>query len=55
LGPAADEATRRLHREVNITRVSPEVWDRGEDLFVKTLRSRPLVSIALNEVDLEAS
>jgi hypothetical protein len=55
LGLAADEATRRLHREVNITRVSPEVWDRGEDLFVKTLRSRPLVSIPLAEVDLEAS
>ena len=55
LGLVADEATRRLHREVNITRVSPEVWDRGEDLFVKTLRSRPLVSIALAEVDLEAS
>jgi DNA-binding Lrp family transcriptional regulator len=55
LGSAADEATRRLHREVNITRVLPEVWDRGEDLFVKTLRSRPLVSIALAEVDLEPS
>jgi hypothetical protein len=55
LGAAADEATRRLHREVNITRVSPEVWDRGEDLFVKTLRSRPLVPIALAEAELEAS
>jgi hypothetical protein len=55
LEATADEATRRLHREVNITRVSPTVWDLGEDLFVKTLRSRPLVSIALGGTELEAS
>src|SRR5689334_25018340 len=45
LGAASDEATRLLHREVNITRVTPAVWDLSEDLFVRTLKSRPLVPI----------
>jgi DNA-binding transcriptional ArsR family regulator len=40
-------AGRRLHREVNITRVAPGVWDAGDDPFVRTLKSRPLVPIAL--------
>ena len=48
LGVAGDEATRRLHREVNMTRVAPSVWDLDEDPFVRTLRSRPLVPIALD-------
>jgi hypothetical protein len=51
LGSAGEEATRRLHREVNITRVSPTAWDLGEDLFVRTLRSRPLVPIVLAEIE----
>jgi hypothetical protein len=50
LGVAGDEATRRLHREVNITRVTPAVWDQGEDLFVRRLKSRPLVPIVLDQV-----
>ena len=50
LGAVGDEATRRLHREVNITRVTPAVWDLGEDLFVRTLKARPLVPIALDPV-----
>jgi predicted nucleotidyltransferase len=50
LGAAGDEATRRLHREVNITRVTPAVWDLGEDLFVRTLKSRPLVPIPFDQV-----
>ena len=50
LAAAGDDATRRLHREVNITRVTPAVWDLGEDLFVRTLKARPLVPIALASV-----
>jgi hypothetical protein len=50
LAAAGDDATRRLHREVNITRVTPAVWDLGEDLFVRTLKGRPLVPIALASV-----
>jgi DNA-binding transcriptional ArsR family regulator len=44
-----ERAGRRLHREVNITRVSPKVWDAGDDPFVRTLKSRPLVPITLEE------
>jgi DNA-binding transcriptional ArsR family regulator len=42
-----ERAGRRLHREVNITRVSPEVWDAGDDPFVRTLKLRPLVPLML--------
>jgi Winged helix-turn-helix DNA-binding len=55
LGVAGDEATRRLHREVNITRVTPAVWDLGEDLFVRTLTSRPLVPIQIAQVKGDAA
>jgi hypothetical protein len=55
LGVAGDEATRRLHREVNITRVTPAVWDLAEDLFVRTLKSRPLVQIELAQVKGDAA
>jgi AraC-like DNA-binding protein len=47
LAAAEEEAGRRLHREVNITRISPAVWGAGEDPFVRTLTSRPLVPIAV--------
>ncbi len=47
LTEAGEEATRRLHREVTITRISPTTWDAGQDPFVTTLRSRPLVPIPL--------
>lgn len=40
-------AGRLLHREVNITRVAPDTWDAEEDLFVRTLRSRPLIPIEI--------
>jgi DNA-binding transcriptional ArsR family regulator len=50
---AAEVASRRLHREVNITRVAPAVWDASEDPFVKTLTSRPLVRIAVDGNDTE--
>jgi DNA-binding transcriptional ArsR family regulator len=52
LAAAEEEAARRLHREVNITRISPAVWGAGEDPFVRTLTSRPLVPITVgNEPD----
>jgi DNA-binding transcriptional ArsR family regulator len=41
----AEQAGRLLHREVNVTRISPTDWDAGEDPFVRTLRSRPLIPI----------
>jgi AraC-like DNA-binding protein len=44
---AGERASRLLHREVNITRIPPAVWDEGQDPFVKTLTSRPLVPIQL--------
>jgi DNA-binding transcriptional ArsR family regulator len=49
LAEAAEDATRRLHREVNISRISPAIWDAGEDPFVKTLTSRPLVPLAMTD------
>lgn len=51
LAEAADAAGRRLHREVNITRISPVVWDAGDDPFVKTLAARPLVRLDVARVD----
>lgn len=47
LADASLLAGRRLHREVNITRIAPAVWDAGEDPFVRTLTSRPLVRLDL--------
>jgi hypothetical protein len=51
LAAASEEASRRLHREVNITRISPAVWDAGRDPFVKTLTTRPLTPILLGRND----
>ena len=45
LAEASLVAGRRLHREVNITRIAPAVWDAGDDPFVRTLTSRPLVRL----------
>jgi DNA-binding transcriptional ArsR family regulator len=42
-----EQASRRLHREVNVTRIAPKVWDAGEDPFVRTLKSRPLIPVPL--------
>jgi AraC-like DNA-binding protein len=44
---AGERASLLLHREVNLTRIAPSVWDAGQDPFVKTLTSRPLVPIRL--------
>ena len=47
LTAAGEDARRRLHREVNITRITPEVWQSEQDPFVRTLISRPLVALTL--------
>lgn len=47
LSDASLVAGRRLHREVNITRIAPAVWDAADDPFVRTLTSRPLVRLDL--------
>lgn len=41
----AREAEKTLHREVNVTRITPEDWEKADAPFVSTLRSRPLVPI----------
>jgi AraC-like DNA-binding protein len=48
---AGEHASRLLHREVNLTRIPPDVWDAGQDLFVQTLASRPLVPVRLLRPD----
>lgn len=48
-----EQASRRLHREVNVIRVAPKVWDAGEDPFVRTLKSRPLIPISPPEDEQE--
>ncbi|MEU3919227.1 ArsR family transcriptional regulator [Streptomyces sp. NPDC029004] len=49
----AEEASRRLRREVNVHRVSIEGWEaaRTDDPFLTSVRERPLVQLNL---DLEA-
>lgn len=51
---AGERASRTLHREVNVVRVPPDVWDAGEDPFVRTLTSRPLVAVRLHPAEHEA-
>ena len=43
----AQTAGNRLAQEVNITRVSPEIWASTTDLFIKTIRERPHVEIPM--------
>ena len=46
LDDIAREAAKRLHREVNVRRVRPDVWDAAhEDPFKATVTSRPMVSL----------
>ncbi|RYJ24648.1 hypothetical protein CU044_4559 [Streptomyces sp. L-9-10] len=48
----AEEASRRLRREVNVHRVSAAAWEaRTDDPFLTSVRGRPLVRLNL---DLEA-
>jgi hypothetical protein len=42
---AAERASARLGREVNITVRSPSWWDSGDDAFHEELRRRPLVPL----------
>ncbi|MDQ8707267.1 MarR family transcriptional regulator [Streptomyces sp. LHD-70] len=43
-----EEATRKLHRPVNIRRISPDQWHSGSsDPFLVSVRERPLVAIEL--------
>jgi DNA-binding transcriptional ArsR family regulator len=46
---AADRAQRRLHREVNTTIVSPDRWASDEEPFLREIRSRPLVPLAVRD------
>lgn len=48
LDDAADEAQRQLRRPVNIRRMRPETWadPDPDDPFLRSVRSRPLVSLA---------
>lgn len=44
----AEETSRRLHREVNIHRVSGEAWEtRTDDPFLTSVHERPLVRLNL--------
>lgn len=44
----AEEASRRLRREVNIHRVSAEAWSaRTDDPFLTSVRERPLIRLNL--------
>ncbi|MFG2193079.1 ArsR family transcriptional regulator [Streptomyces sp. NPDC048639] len=45
----AEEASRRLRREVNVHRVSVEAWETGrDDPFLTSVRERPLVRLNLD-------
>lgn len=44
----AEEASERLHRDVNVHRVSAEAWEtRTDDPFLTSVRQRPLVELKL--------
>ena len=47
---AGRAATRDLGREVNATIVSAEEWARGESGFLRTLKSRPVVTLEVQRV-----
>jgi hypothetical protein len=46
---AADQATRTLGRPTNIRVVAGPTWRRKKDLFVRTVRARPMAAINLGE------
>jgi predicted nucleotidyltransferase len=48
---AADVAERRLGREVNIRTVDADEWHSGDNLFLRTVRSGPLVRLDLHRAD----
>lgn len=47
LDERASAAEAVLRREVNIRRVRPKAWRAGEDPFLATVRSRPMVELAI--------
>ncbi|WP_284534150.1 ArsR family transcriptional regulator [Nocardioides sp. T2.26MG-1] len=47
LDELAREAETVLRREVNIRRLRRSAWETGQDAFVSTIRSRPLVELRL--------
>jgi predicted nucleotidyltransferase len=52
----AEETGRRLHREVNMHRVSPSAWaaTAPDDPFLTSVRERPLVELDLTAPEEEA-
>jgi DNA-binding transcriptional ArsR family regulator len=49
LDEAARAAEARLGREVNIRRISARRWRTGNDPFLESVRSRPLIAIDIDE------
>jgi predicted nucleotidyltransferase len=46
----AEQASRELHREVNVHRISPQAWASESDgPFLTSVRERPLVRLALHK------
>lgn len=44
---AARQASEKVRREVNINAITPKRWSKGEDGFVETVRSHPLLQLEL--------
>jgi len=51
LDTAAEKATIRLHRAVNVRRIAPDYWDNppDRDTFTANIRQHPLIDIPLKE------
>lgn len=49
LDDRARTAETLLRREVNIRRVRRSAWEAGDDAFIATIRSRPLVELRTND------
>jgi len=51
LDTAAEKATTRLHRAVNVRRIAPDYWDNppDRDTFTANVRQHPLIDIPLKE------
>ena len=46
----AEQASRELHREVNVHRISPQAWaSESHGPFLTSVRERPLVRLALHK------
>jgi predicted nucleotidyltransferase len=46
----AEQASRELHREVNVHRISPQVWaSESDEPFLTSVRERPLVRLPLHK------